>query len=383
VDAAENRIASLDVYRDAFPVVKRRVWLNHASQGTLSDRVVDALASFTQQHARGELSDESGEQLCARVREAAAQFINCRSEEIAFTKNVPDALNIIAHGLAWEPGDRIVIPDQEFPANVYPWRSLAAHGVETVTVPSLDSGVPIGALIDAIDARTRVVALSWVEFSTGYRSDLRSIANACHERGALLCVDAIQGLGALRFDARAFDVDIAVTSSHKWLLGPTGVGWMYCKQEVIDRLAVCFAGQCSVDRRGSRSFLEYDLPLWPDARKFEPGVHNQPGLVGLEASLELFREVGMRRVEERVKGLGDLVARGLTDRGFHVVTSRDGEDWSGIVSFESDRHTPQVIHASLLSHDVIVSLREPVVRVSTHFYNNEEDVDRFFAALPR
>lgn len=378
----EGPIATLDAYRQTFPVVKNRVWLNHASQGTLSDRVVEALVSFTQRHARGELSVEAGEELSLRARRAAAQFINGGADQIAFTKNVSDGLNIVAHGLSWKPGDRIVVPDQEFPANVYPWRNLARHGVEVVTIPSVDGGVPTGALIDAIDSRTRIVAVSWVEFSSGFRNDLRTIAEACHERGALLCVDAIQGLGALRFDAVALDVDIAVTSSHKWLLGPTGVGWMYCKRGVRDQLAVCFAGQTSVDRGASQSYLDYDLPLWPDARKFEPGMLNQLGLVGLEASLELFQEVGMHRVEERVKDLGDLLVDGLVDRGCHVIASRDGGHWSGIVSFESDRRSSQEICASLLSQGVVVSIRESAVRVSPHFYNNEDDIGRFFEALP-
>jgi selenocysteine lyase/cysteine desulfurase len=382
VETLAGNLKPIETYRALFPVVTSKVWLNHASQGTLSTPVRAALARFEEEHAMGDFSGESEEELYARVRRTVAEFINANPGEIAFTKNVPDGLNIVAHGLSWEAGDRIVIPDQEFPANVYPWLNLASKGVETIMVPSREGAVPLEALIDAIDDRTRIVSVSWVEFSTGYRNDLRSLADACHEKGALFCVDAIQGLGALQFDVRELDIDIMATSSHKWLLGPTGAGWMYCREDLVDELSVCFIGQSSVQRFNFGSYLDFHLPLWHDARKFEPGIHNMLGLIGLEAALGLFSEVGMSRVESRVKALSDLVALGLSDRGYGIVGTREGNQWSGIVSFESGRFEARDIYSALLAAGVFVSLREPVVRVSTHFYNDEEDVSRLFAALP-
>ena len=241
--ATKDNPIPIDEYRHLFPVVRHKAWLNHASQGTLSDRVVTALADFAEEHAQGRLSVEFEAQLYARVREAVARFINAQAGEIAFTKNVSEALNIVAHGLSWTQGDRVIVSDQEFPANIYPWLNLLSVGVETVVVPSKSGRVPIEAVIDALDERTRLVALSWVEFYTGYRNDIRSIADACHRAGALLCVDAIQGLGALRFDVHELEIDIVATSSHKWLLGPSGTGWMFCRQELLDQLGVCFMGQ--------------------------------------------------------------------------------------------------------------------------------------------
>jgi selenocysteine lyase/cysteine desulfurase len=382
VPAASDSLIPIRHYRKLFPVVRSKAWLNHASQGTLSDRVVKAVADFAREHAEGGLSVESEGQLYARVRGAVARFINAHPSEIAFTKNVPDALNIVAHGLAWAPRNRVIVSDQEFPANVYPWLNLVSTGVEAVVVPSKAGRVPIEAVIDALDYRTRLVALSWVEFYTGYRNDIRAIADACHEAGALLCVDAIQGLGAIRFDVRKLDVDMVATSSHKWLLGPAGVGWMYCRRELLDQLGVCFIGQNSVERTISQSFLDYERPLWRDARKFESGVHNQLGLVGLEASLSLLTEVGMERIEARIKELSGIVAAGLADRGYKVIGTRQGDQWSGIVSFASDTFSAEDLRERLASANVVVSLRESVVRVCTHFYNDEEDIARLFRALP-
>lgn len=380
---ATTRPAPIEGYRKLFPVVERLSWLNHASQGTLAEPVLNALNQFTYEHAIGEFSGPTEEGLYERVRGVTARFINATPEEIAFTKNVPDGLNIIANGMSWKPGDQVLIPDQEFPANVYPWLGLRELGVETVTVPSRNGIVPLEELLDAITPRTRVVSVSWVEFSTGYRNDLKAIADACHRDGVLFCVDAIQGVGALQFDVQEAGVDVLATSSHKWMLAPTGAGWMYCRRDLIEDFGVKFLGQSSVQRGGPAGYLDYDLPVWDDARKFEPGIHNHLGMIGLEASIRLLTEVGLDRIESRVKELGDMVANGLIERGYEVIGTRAGEQWAGIVSFASKKHAASDIHARLREAGVITALREPRVRVSTHFYNDESDIERFFDALPR
>src|SRR6185312_9819929 len=176
--------------------------------------------------------------------------------------------------------------------------------------------------------------LSWVEFSTGLRNDLKAISSACRRVGAIFCVDGIQGVGAFPLNVRGVDIDVMATSSHKWLMAPAGVGWMYIRRELIDKIAVSYLGQSSVSRGASLDYLAFSHPLWPDARRFEPGILNYLGMVGLEASLQQFQRVGMERVRDRIKYLTNKAVEGLRTRGYNVISSRDGEEWSGAVSFD-------------------------------------------------
>ncbi len=373
---------SIQSYRRLFPVTEKLAYLNHAAFGTLPTPVAKALnRHISELSLNGVGAIPACEEQRERVRRKMAQFVGAKAEEIALVKNTPDAMGIVATGLRWRPGDRVVISDLEFPANAFPWLNLKRIGVETTIVRSIQGRVPIEEILGAIDDRTRVVSLSWVEFSNGYRNDLRTIGAACHEHGALLGVDAMQGLGALRLDVRESNVDFFGAASHKWLCGPSGVGLLFCSEELIDRIDVTVAGQGSYQRGPETSYLEYDLPFWPDARRFEPGATNFLGLAGLEAALDLFTEVGRDRIEARVKHLGDRLATGLVDRGYRLAAPRDGTQWSAIVSFSSDRHASSDLIRRLAEAGVSVSLREGLVRVSPHFYNDDEEIDRLLAAL--
>lgn len=373
----------LAAYRELFPVTKRQAYLNHAALGTLSTPVVAALTEHLRQHSElGASATPTWAGPRQRTREKMARFVNADPSEMAVVKNTPEALGIVATGLRWKPGDKVIISDLEFPANAFPWLNLGERGVETVIVRSVDGGVPTEAVIDAIDDQTRLVALSWIEFSTGYRSDLTAISRACRERGALLAVDAIQGLGALRLDVRALGIDFFGAASHKWLLGPTGVGWFFCRRELVDQIDVTMVGQGSYQRDERTSWLDYSLPLWDDARRFEPGIANFLGLAGLEATLDLLLDVGQDRIEEQVKRLSDILAGGLVERGYALAAPRGPASWSGVISFTSDRHASEDLYGRLDSAGVAMSLREGMIRLAPHFYNSEEDVERVFAALP-
>ena len=370
-------------YRELFPTMGGRVYFNHAAFGRLATPVVAALTEHLAQHSRyGQDAGRIWEEQVRRTRAKAAAFVGADPAEIAFTKNTPDALNIVANGLRWQRGDRVVICDLEFPANVFPWLNLVEKGVETIFVRSESGRVPIEAVIEAIDDRTRLVSLSWVEFSNGYRNDLRIVGQVCHERGALLAVDAIQGLGALRFDVRELNVDFFGAASHKWLLGPVGVGWFFCRRELIEQLNVSSVGHSSYERGPTTSWLDYNLRLWPDARRFEPGIANWLGLAGLEAALDLLIEVGIDRIEAQVKHLTDMLVAGLLDRGLWLAAPRDGEQWSGIVTFSSERRPSDELFQPLQRAGFSVTHREGAIRVAPHFYNNEEDIERFLATLP-
>lgn len=371
-------------YRTQFPVTQDFCYLNTASVGAPSTRVVEAIGVHAAEQARRGSAFAAGwEADIERVRGRMAAFVHADPDEIAITLNTAAALSILAAGLDWRPGDRVVISDQEFPANAHPWRALAARGVETVVVRSVGGRVPLDAVLAEVRRpKTRLVALSWVEFSTGYRNDLRTIAEACHARGALLCADAIQGLGALRLDVRELDIDFFGAGSQKWLLGPPGVGWLYCRRALVEHLTPMALGQGSFARIATDPWLAYERPLWGGARRFEPGFQNVLGLAGLEAALDLLDEVGIERIEAHNRALSDRLADGLIARGFRLAAPRDGGQWSPIVSFRSERFSAADLFDRLTARHVLVSLREGLVRAATHFFNDDEDLDRLFAALP-
>jgi selenocysteine lyase/cysteine desulfurase len=268
----------------------------------------------------------------------------------------------VASGLSWRPGDSVVTTDLEFPANMYPWMNLRERGVEVRVVRSEDGRVPTERLVEACDATTRVVAISYVQFSTGFRSDLAALAEHCRPRGIMLVTDAIQAVGALPVDVHELGVDF------------------YCRRELLERLRPTEVGQASVVERGS--YLDYQFELLPSAARFECGVVNMQGVPGLQAALDLMIKVGRERIGERILRLNQRLADGLGARGYRLASPRAASEQSGIVSFRHDGFESAMVRERLHAAGVIVSLREGLVRVSPHFYNVEEDVERLLEALP-
>ena len=371
----------MDEYRRLFPIAERFAYLDHAAMGPLSHPVLEAQREFLDTQAR--LGSEAGphfREARERLRDAMAEFVGADPDEIALTKNTPEGLNIVAAGLGWRAGDSVVTSDLEFPANMYPWLNLRERGVQVRIVRSEDGRVSAERLAEAVDADTRVLAISYVQFSTGFRSDLAGLAEFCRPRGVFLVVDAIQAVGALPIDVHALGVDFLACASHKWLLAPFGMGWFYCRRELLERLRPFEVGQASVVERDS--FLDYRLEFLPSAARFECGVVNMEGVPGLQASLDLMNRVGRPAIRDRILALNERLVEGLGARGYQVVSSQLPAERSGIVSFRHQHHGSAAIRQRLHEAGVIVSLRERLVRVSAHFYNNADDIDRLLEALP-
>jgi selenocysteine lyase/cysteine desulfurase len=371
----------VDEYRALFPITERFAYLDHAALGPLSRPVLAAQQAFLEQQATLG-SEATAEHHAAkdRLRRSMAEFIGADTDEIALTKNTPEGLSIVASGLGWRPGDSVVTSDLEFPANMYPWLNLRERGVEVRIVRSEDGRVPAERLMEAVDGTTRVLAVSLVQFSTGFRSDLARLAEFCRPRGVFLVTDAMQAVGALPVEVHALGVDFLACASHKWLLGPFGMGWFYCRGELLERLRPTEVGQGSMVQR--ESYLDYRLEFVPSAARFECGVVNMGGVLGLQASLDLFNAVGRERVGDRILALCERLAEGLLARGYGVASSRAEGERSGILSFRSERHDSAAVRERLHEAGVIASLHEGLVRASPHFYNSSDDVDRLLAALP-
>jgi len=377
-------IRTLDLLRlrdEEFPVTRECVYLNHAGIGPLSQQAATRMTMMAETVSR------SGDRLwsdrmeeAGRVRGLAARLLGAReSHEVAFVENTSTALSLVAEGLDWQAGDNVVGAVLEFPSNVYPWMGLASRGVEYRQVEERDGRIDPDEILARIDSRTRMLALSWVQYASGFRSDLARLGRACRERGVLFVVDVIQGLGALPLDVEADFVDVAAASAHKWLLGPEGIGLLYVSDRVVERLRPARSGWRSM--RDPFQWTDFDLTWSEGAGRFESGTLNAYGIVALGGSLEVLLRVGAEEIEPRVLALAGLAARGLKDLGFTVVSSRRRGETSGIVTAVPPGRTAQDLIKPLDQRGIVVAARAGRLRIAPHFYNTADEIERCLAEL--
>jgi cysteine desulfurase/selenocysteine lyase len=374
---------NLDQVREHFPVTRRYAYLNHASVGPLSTPVVEAMTHYlTERLQRGSETLTNLDADIERVRQASARYLGAHRDEIVFTGSISHGLNIVACGIDWRDGDNLVCAETEFTANIYPWTNLQRRGIEVRFAPARENRIFVEDIASLMDRRTRLVTISFVEFQSGYRNDLDALTAVCHARGAYLCVDGIQGLGALQFSVAQTPVDFVAAHAAKWMLGPIGAGFLYVHRSLLGILDPVMAGWRGVVDRDD--YFKYDSPLRESGERYEPGSPNFAGLLGMEAAIELLVSVGMKEIEARILSLTDHLIAGLQARGCAIDTPiSHRRERSGIVSF---RH-PAVDSAELCDRlhaaGVIVSLRGDLIRVSPHFYNIEDELDQLLAALPQ
>ena len=350
-------------------------------------RAAEAMRKYAREAEEGAYLGADWHKDIQRLRGVAGRLINAKREEIAFVKNTSEGIATVAGGIDWRAGDRIVTTGVEYPANVYPWMDVAKRfGVELVMVPE-ETGED-GArrvrleriLEEAQHPRTRLVALSHVEFASGQRHDLAAVGRVCREKGKLFCVDAIQSVGVLPVDVVGMGIDFLSADGHKWMLGPEGAGIFYCRKELLEGIRPLIVGWMNVIN--ADDYGHYDFTLKPDAGRFECGTHNVAGLLGMKAAIELLAEVGIERVAERVRLLTERVIEGVRRKGYQVVSPRGQGEWSGIVSFVSSKHDHKEIWKRLRKEERIeIAVREGRLRVSPHFYNTEEQVERLVEVL--
>lgn len=371
----------IEAIRKEFPIVRNWAFFNHAGVAPISNRAKNSMVAMLEdltQHGTAHARDWDSTYQRARVR--AAELIHADPTEIAFIKNTTEGISFVANGLDWQAGDNLITSDKEFPANTYPWLNLETRGVEVRMVKERDGRIALDDIHRAIDDRTRVIALSYVAFSSGFRNDLESIGKLCEERGILFVVDAIQGLGALQLDVQVSKIDVLSADGHKWLLGPEGCGIFYCARSAMERIRVTEVGWSSVIH--ADDYLSYDLSLRPDATRFECGTLNTVGICGLDAALALLLEVGIKAIEAHVLSLTDLLCEGLEEKRYTVFSSRRPGEKSGIVSFYSSRHNSPSLSDLLRNHRIVIALRDGRIRVSPHFYNTEWEIEQLVDVLP-
>ncbi|GIU85406.1 MAG: cysteine desulfurase [Acidimicrobiales bacterium] len=369
--------------RDQFPVTRNYVYLNHAGVAALpkvaARRMTEVVTSFM---GEGVLAETRFAERAGEVRRTAAWLMGVPEEDVALVKNTTEGLSFVANGLEWEPGDRVLIPEGDFPSLVWPFLTLNDVGVRVDTVRPRGEGraLTIDDFAKALaGGGAKLVAVSWVDYQTGWRVDLAALASLCHEFGALLCVDAIQGLGVIPAHFNQWGVDFAASGGHKWMLGPLGTGVLYVAGRHRDMLRVSEAGWNSVAHRYQWNDLRW-IPD-PTARRYEGGSMDLAAIAGLGSALELLREAGVDNIWSHVDELCRHACVRLLEAGAEIVSERAPEVRSGIVVFRVEGEAPDQIVAYLRERGFVCVPRGGGVRISPHAYNTIDEIDALAEAL--
>jgi selenocysteine lyase/cysteine desulfurase len=366
-------------YASEFPVRDRLVYLNHAAVSPLSRRSADAMKHLADDCLHfGSLHYSEWLAVYEGVRVAAAKLVNGQPSDIALVKNTSEGIATLAMGLDWKPGDRVVGFQQEFPANLYPWKRLAAKGVDVTWLSMTDSL----ERIDEACRGARLLAISFVQFLSGYRAPIQAIGEICHRHQCIYFVDAIQGLGAFPLDVQASHIDALAADGHKWLMGPEGCGILYINQALRERVEPVEFGWTNVAGYADYGSGSRDMALRADAGRYECGTLNTIGCFGLKAAIEFLLEVGVGEIAPVVQNLGDRIAHGVAAKGYELLDSRTPGTGAGIVSFRKPGVEAAQIVARLRAEGIVAAPRAGWVRTSPHFYISPAEIDRLVDALP-
>jgi cysteine desulfurase/selenocysteine lyase len=370
----EDRLQQI---RQLFPhTSKGFIYLNHAAVSPLSSRVLESTLNHLQERSSGKIEtwlDDLSQ--IDETKRCVQRLVNAESHDrIALVGNTSDALNIIAAGLDWKPGDRILLNDLEFPANVYPYYHLKNLGVEIDIIHCPDGRVTPEAIYDALRPRTRLLALSAVQFLSGYRADLTVLGEICRSRGILFIVDGIQAAGAMRLDVQEMRIDALAAGAPKWQMGPQGIGFLYLTEELQTRIHQKYLGWLAVETPWN--FFDYDQPLAESARRFEGGTINIPGMWGYFAALTMLLEFGIEVIEPHILALTQILVDEFQNiGGVKIVSPTVLQERAGIVTIQPpDGVDPAAAFESLAKRRITVSLREGKLRYSPHFYNSVEEM---------
>ncbi|MBD0692333.1 aminotransferase class V-fold PLP-dependent enzyme [Streptomyces sp. CBMA123] len=363
-----------------------RAYLDYAGLGRLRPAAVAAMRTAVDEvlpHGSARVGPLFGAR--AAARRSVARLLGCTPEEVAFVPNTSAGIHLVADGLDWHPGDQVVLFDRDFPANVRPWLRLRRFGVEPVWVPMRDGGYRIEDVAAAVGPATRLVAVSHVNFATGFRCDLDRICALAAEAGALVCVDAVQSFGALPLSVADTPVDFLAAGAHKWLCGPPGTGVFYCRADRLELLRTTptgwFGHEGAAEVSKGPGHLRYDLPERAAAARVEGGMYDLVGMAGLAAALAELEEAGTTAVAERVRALADRLRSGIAELGYHLVLPPDGTGHSGVVSFTGRRTEGVEIVRRLASAGIHVSVPDGLVRVSPHFWTTDGEVAEILSEL--
>jgi cysteine desulfurase/selenocysteine lyase len=376
--------------RAQFPGAISSIYFDTASRGLAPAAAKAAIDEQVDLHVMGTIDKARMFETIERVRNRYARLIRALPDEIAFTKNVSEGLNMVACALPWRAGDNVILcPELEHPSNVYPWLHLKNRaGIEVRGVRARAGKMPVDDMIAAINDRTRVVTCSYVTFAPGLRTDIVRLAEACAKRDVMLLVDGAQGIGILDIDMSRVPIAAMSVSTQKGLMALYGMGFLYVRKEWAERLDPPFLSRFSVDLGAAHEATGGgdNYALMPGARRFEVGNYNFLGAAAVEPGLEIISQAGTAAIEEHVLRLSERMIRGLQEVGLPVFAAEPGVHRGHIVAIgnaigsqhdATDDPVTQSLYKGLSENGVRLTIRRGILRVSMHLYNNEDDVDGF------
>jgi cysteine desulfurase/selenocysteine lyase len=383
-----NQIAAA---RSQFPGAEKCVYLEGPARGLLPRAVVETIHGYLEDRMMADVDKDLMFETIERTRSKFAQLINAEADEVTFSRNVSDGINTLASSLPLEPGDNVILcRDLEHPANVYPWLNQQEHaGIEVRFIPTEDGTMPVQAMIDAIDDRTRVVTVSTVTFAPGFRTDLEPLGKACREKGVFFLLDGAQSIGLLHMDVKKFNVDAISVGGQKGLLGFYGFGFLYCRNEWAERMRPAHLARYGVDLGDAHEadMGDDDIQLMRGARRFDGGNYNFIGATAAEPALDLLLELGTQNIEDHICGLTRRLGEGFHELGFPVCGWPPSTYWSSTLTV--GKYDPRVsehdsaddamvdsLYQHLTENGIKHTIRRGMLRVGVHLYNNAEDIDK-------
>ena len=381
-----NRLAQI---RSHFPGAAQSTYFDTASRGLVPVEAKSAIDEQLDYRIRGDIQKPAMFATIERVRRAYASLIGASGDEIAFTKNVSEGLNIVASGLRWKAGDNVILcPELEHPSNIYPWLNLKSRaGIEVRFVHASDGRMPVAEMIKAVDARTRVISCSYVTFAPGLRSDVQTLAEYCAKNDILLLIDAAQGIGILDINIERTPIAAMSVSTQKGLLGLYGMGLLFVRKSWAERLEPTYLSRFSVDLGTAHEATggSDNYALMPGAKRFEVGNYNFLAATAVEPGLSMINELTTAAIERHVLMLTERMIDGLRRIGLPVFAAEPGPHRAHMVAIgnaignqhdATDDPAMQSLYEALASAAIRTTIRRGIIRVSCHFYNNNADVDR-------
>ncbi|GHV36825.1 aminotransferase [Synergistales bacterium] len=363
------------------------IYLNIASVAMPPARVRDVCRNFLDDYVSTfcrKIFDDFGS-MRRRAGEKLSKLINAAPEEITFVKNTTEGNSILACGYELAVGGNVVVCDLEHPSNLFPWINAQRRGIKVKSIATRHGEIPAESVIAAMDGDTRVVALSAVQYGTGYFSDLKMIGEACRRRKVVFAVDAIQGLGRLKIDVNEFCIDYLSCGGFKGLLGTLGAGFVYCDSGLIRSIVPPYAGYQSTTGHAEPPAVTRDfenLPWHDDVRRLEAGGQNTYGIMAMDKGVELILELGIDEIESHIRGLEAYMRERITDLPrLKILRPADPARWSGIVCVLFPEHAFDAARGIMEKHKIHATLRKGYLRLSIGFYNSREQMEIVTQAL--
>ncbi|MBI5730697.1 MAG: aminotransferase class V-fold PLP-dependent enzyme [Ignavibacteriales bacterium] len=366
---------NIEEVRKLFPHLQTdQIYFNHAALGPWSTLVLDRIKEYMNERSGLKVMNyESFIKWNFSAKEKLAKLLGTSTSRLSWADNVANSMSIIAQGLDWKSGDRIILNDIEFPSNVYPFLNLKKHGVEIDFAKSRNGIVDIEDIEKLIIPKTKLISISMVQFLSGYKADIDAIGELCKQKGIIFCVDAIQAVGAVQIDLKNSPIDFLTGGTQKWLMSSQGLSYFYVTEELQNKIDQKNVGWTSVE--DPWNLLDYNLTLRSNAERFQTGTLNALGIAIFDAALKMFKQSKDENFELRVLENTNYFINKLSDIGIEpLLKNISNKHLAGIVTFQHDKS--KEIFSELEKRKIYGAVREGMIRFSPHFYNTKDEIDR-------